>query len=436
MNRYDLYFSYHSELRFQINQLYERLTDEHNIKIFQKSEDRDFEYVAFLKGIKHSEVFVSCVSKQYLESRNCIKEIRFAYELDKPIIILLINDYEIEDLDLPVEPVSYVKCYSKEIYHGKAYEDILKSIKKVIPGLNQGASYSDEHIQEFGRKFWNQFKLAINENEREINKNQFENNNNQILSKNIKDKNSDLKISKSKMNIGIKKWWDSVDFGNSTKSYSSNYKNLYFDIDNSISDIDYFNNSNINNHKEIVIEDEISEIDRLIEFNKQRKLEKKNKNQEKKSLEKIFYDNGDIYEGEVFDDEFHGHGTYIWKDKSKYIGQWFKNLRHGKGNLYLANGERYEGEFQNSAFNGTGTYYLKNGDRYSGGFINGLRDGIGVYYYADGSKIDTYYINGQLIQNNGFTINVNSKIEDIYIDLPITSNYVNYSILDTKIDTN
>ena len=37
---------------------------------------------------------------------------------------------------------------------------------------------------------------------------------------------------------------------------------------------------------------------------------------------RLIQEDGDVYEGEWQDNEFHGHGTYQHIDQSKYIGEW------------------------------------------------------------------------------------------------------------------
>ncbi len=66
------------------------------------------------------------------------------------------------------------------------------------------------------------------------------------------------------------------------------------------------------------------------------------------------YDNGDSYEGELFDNKRDGQGTYTWKDGDKYVGDFIDNQRTGKGTFYWVDGERYEGDFINGKRNGRG----------------------------------------------------------------------------------
>ena len=54
-------------------------------------------------------------------------------------------------------------------------------------------------------------------------------------------------------------------------------------------------------------------------------------------------DNGSKYQGEInpLDDVYHGYGTMIWKDGSRYDGWWRNDKPHHHGRLIMANGDMY-----------------------------------------------------------------------------------------------
>ena len=106
------------------------------------------------------------------------------------------------------------------------------------------------------------------------------------------------------------------------------------------------------------------------------------------------YDNGDSYEGELFDNKRDGQGTYTWKDGDKYVGDFIDNQRTGKGTFYWVDGERYEGEFLNGNRHGRGIYFFKNGNRYEGDFREGKRTGRGTFQWADGDRYEGEFIDG------------------------------------------
>ena len=62
----------------------------------------------------------------------------------------------------------------------------------------------------------------------------------------------------------------------------------------------------------------------------------------------LYYDDGTKYEGELKDDEPHGHGTGYYSDGTiMYEGEWEDGLAHGKGTAYWEDGTiLYEGEWE------------------------------------------------------------------------------------------
>ena len=58
----------------------------------------------------------------------------------------------------------------------------------------------------------------------------------------------------------------------------------------------------------------------------------------------ILLRNGDVYEGDTKNGEFHGQGTYYWLDGQRYVGNWMLGRRDGFGRYYYANGDLYEGK--------------------------------------------------------------------------------------------
>jgi len=75
----------------------------------------------------------------------------------------------------------------------------------------------------------------------------------------------------------------------------------------------------------------------------------------------IEYKDGDTYEGEWRNSEFHGQGTYKYANGENYIGEFKGGKRDGQGTYTFANGERDVGEFQNDKLNGPAIRYSANG---------------------------------------------------------------------------
>ena len=84
---------------------------------------------------------------------------------------------------------------------------------------------------------------------------------------------------------------------------------------------------------------------------------------------KVFYVNGDVYEGDFVKGLRSGQGTYIFKDGEKYVGSFLEDRHHGNGTYFFADGRRYEGDWENDFQQGNGTMYYPNGDKYAGEWV-------------------------------------------------------------------
>ncbi len=128
---------------------------------------------------------------------------------------------------------------------------------------------------------------------------------------------------------------------------------------------------------------------------------------------KISYSNGEIYEGDFKQGEMTGKGIFTFSDRTQYIGDIENGFFKGNGKMRWNNGieyngsfldstlngkgiitnmqqEKYEGMFEKNEFNGMGTYYYSNGDIYEGNFEYGIKRGNGKFK----RKIDNVIFDG------------------------------------------
>ena len=89
---------------------------------------------------------------------------------------------------------------------------------------------------------------------------------------------------------------------------------------------------------------------------------------------KIFFIDGDIYEGDVLNATQHGVGTHIYKS-----------------------GQIFQGEYLNGKRNGMGKITWTNGDTSYGSFKDGDRHGSHDYTFADGTKQKVLYDKGKKV---------------------------------------
>ena len=104
-------------------------------------------------------------------------------------------------------------------------------------------------------------------------------------------------------------------------------------------------------------------------------------------------DNKYNYEGDWLNDKFEGFGT-LFNQEEKYNGKFKEGKYHGEGNLYKKNGEQYIGEFNNGIFV-KGKMKFNNGDSYEGNIINNLMEGKALYKYKNGDIFKGTFIKGK-----------------------------------------
>ena len=117
-------------------------------------------------------------------------------------------------------------------------------------------------------------------------------------------------------------------------------------------------------------------------------------NGEKKGSGKIIFNDGTIYEGQIEKGEMKGNGNMTWKNGYKYEGEFNGPILNGKGKLTYKNGDFYEGDFENNLFHGKGKYiFNKTGNMHEGDFQYGIKKGKGVFTCIDQYIYEGYWDN-------------------------------------------
>jgi S1-C subfamily serine protease len=137
----------------------------------------------------------------------------------------------------------------------------------------------------------------------------------------------------------------------------------------------------------------------------------------------IHYKNGDRFEGEMLNGNFHGliklrtddefyfgqavngfkqgFGVTEFDNGNFHVGQYSRNLRNGLGSFYWGQtndelfGHVYIGSFVDGWRNGRGTYLLPSGNIYEGEWVEGDRTGKGVKYFSSGNRYEGDFISGE-----------------------------------------
>lgn len=81
----------------------------------------------------------------------------------------------------------------------------------------------------------------------------------------------------------------------------------------------------------------------------------------------IKFENGDVYDGEIKDEEPHGKGVMTYADGKKLdFEDWKNGVATGKGVETEVDGTVYTGEFKEGYWHGKGVCTHDNGDVYDG----------------------------------------------------------------------
>ena len=147
----------------------------------------------------------------------------------------------------------------------------------------------------------------------------------------------------------------------------------------------------------------------------------------------IFYNNSEVYYGEIRDGIRRGSGTYVGKNWT-YSGEWRDHMPQGKGFKSLPNGDFQQGRFQNGGFaqgimlqrvgegeffygnmslhgyHGRGVRKWGNDTLYVGDWYNGKMHGSGLFAKSGKMIYDGGFANGNLTQGNGLITLPNGEI--------------------------
>ncbi|KAJ1436081.1 hypothetical protein B484DRAFT_325311 [Ochromonadaceae sp. CCMP2298] len=105
------------------------------------------------------------------------------------------------------------------------------------------------------------------------------------------------------------------------------------------------------------------------------------------------------YEGEWFDNRYHGRGT-LWVKKHKtysrqYVGDWEDGAMEGQGVYYFSDSSIYRGGWSRNKKSGEGRFDYTNDDHYTGEWLNDLQEGFGTMSYSNGNIFEGLWVQGK-----------------------------------------
>ena len=130
----DLYISYESDQKSQVENLARKLADA-EITVFHQEDEKaqelwnppSVEHLA--KTIRKGKIFLCCLTNKYLDSKVNDVELKFASEYKRPIIILKLEKIDSKKLS-QITSDNTIDCYKQNWSN-----DCFQSIEKKIKGL-------------------------------------------------------------------------------------------------------------------------------------------------------------------------------------------------------------------------------------------------------------------------------------------------------------
>lgn len=89
--------------------------------------------------------------------------------------------------------------------------------------------------------------------------------------------------------------------------------------------------------------------------------------------------NGDVYDGEWFNDRAHGYGIKTFLNGDFHEGEYRHDVRELHGIYQWANGDEYDGNWDAGELSGLGIYTYANGDIFEGRWKHGQKHGPGYF---------------------------------------------------------
>ena len=109
---------------------------------------------------------------------------------------------------------------------------------------------------------------------------------------------------------------------------------------------------------------------------------------------KLYFNNGDLYEGEFKDGYRHGTGTLTFNDGKIWHGNFYYNSFMGQGEITEPSGWKYKGEVLRGKPNGFGRHSRDDGDFHEGNWLDGEPVGKGKRSWSYPDEKRAYYVEG------------------------------------------
>ena len=131
---YDVCLSNDDQQYNIVKKLYTKLTKEYKIKVKWLNKDETIDRRVLKNDVKNSRLFLCCISKSYVESKDSMSEILMAKELCKKGIIVYLDPIIIQNIDVleftsKWEQFNFHEFKEKtNIWETENFEDLIETI--------------------------------------------------------------------------------------------------------------------------------------------------------------------------------------------------------------------------------------------------------------------------------------------------------------------
>ena len=162
MTKYDLFFSYNHKIQNIVRDLERYLTQNHSWKIYLDiNENRVGDCLAkkLSESIDSSKVFVCFITSEYAISENCKDEFSWAQSHKKPMIIVMMencNLNELGEIGFRISRIIRLNVYKNldefKTYQGPNFNKFIDEIRLILTSLENSADKKPElkYILVFG----------------------------------------------------------------------------------------------------------------------------------------------------------------------------------------------------------------------------------------------------------------------------------------------
>jgi hypothetical protein len=143
IKKFDIFLSYNWDSKTLVKSLYTRLTTDFKYKVWLDDVQLDSRnlFEQLIQGINDSRIFLCCITKKYSQSDNCIREINYASINKIPLVIVMLerlNINELGSIGFIIASLTrfnfYTRVSNENVWSGEMFDSMLKSIQFNLSG--------------------------------------------------------------------------------------------------------------------------------------------------------------------------------------------------------------------------------------------------------------------------------------------------------------